>query len=431
MVIILKVEIPEEDATYMYEIIERIINEAGPRMPCSPQEAKGAEIVKGELEKTCDSVHMESFTCHPRAFLGWIRIIVFMVLGSFACFFFLMPSIPIIAACLAVGINIIAFLIIWYEFFNYNEFIDPLFKEKSSQNVIGIIKPKGEVKRILIYSGHHDSALQFNLLRYLKHGYFIITFLGLFVFFLWFIASGVNLISVIFNLGLTNFVERWGTRLLIIGSPALVGLLFFVWPGEKANTVPGAIDNLSAVAIVLGLGRYLQKHRDIIPEGTEIRLISFGCEEAGLRGAYRYVEAHLDELKQYDAIDFNMDGIMRNDKCMIFANEPTTRTRHSKEVVEKMKKAAEYVDVPISEFGTSFVERFAGLLSGGTDAAAFSKAGIKAASLASMRLSKFPYFYHQPNDKPEMIEKGALELALKVCIGFLLVESSAETKPNE
>ena len=82
------------------------------------------------------------------------------------------------------------------------------------------------------------------------------------------------------------------------------------------------------------------------------------------------------------------------------------------------------VNVPINDFGDSIIERIGGLLSGGTDAAAFSKAKIKAASLASMKLSKFPLFYHQTSDTLDMIERGALEIALKVCIGYIINESN-------
>lgn len=422
----MKIEIPEEDSKYMYDIIQRIIDEVGPRMPCSPAEAQGAEIVKAELEKTCDSVHIEPFTCHPRAFLGWLPIVLTLVLASIGCYFIPIPSIPIIPAILALTLNAIAFIIMWFEFFSYNEFIDRLFKEKPSQNVVGTIKSEGDVEQILIISGHHDSALQFNLLRYLKHGYFIIIFFGFVIYFVWFFISGVNLVFTAFFPDLIGFFDKTVIRILIIGTPAFVGLFLFVWPGERANTVPGAVDNLSAVAVVLGLGRYLQKHPDLIPSGTEIRLISFGCEEAGLRGAYRYAEAHLEELQKYDGIVLNMDGVMHNETCMIIENEPTTRTRHSKEVVEKLEKAAELVEIPINAFGDSILMKIGGLLSGGSDAAAFSKAKIKAATLASMKLSKFPLFYHQPSDTLDMISKGSLELALKVLIGYLVNESKSD-----
>ena len=428
----MKIEIPQEDADYMYGFIQRIVDEVGPRMPCSPQEAEGAEIIKQELETTCDAAQIEPFTCHPRAFLGWLPLVVVLILTSVACFFFLTPINAILAAILTFAIVGVAFIILWFEFFNYNEFIDPLFPEKASQNVVGKLNSKGERKKILLFAGHHDSALQFNLLAYLKHGYLILIFLALAIFFIWFIMTGLNLISTAFSLGWGTWLNGWAYHLLVWPGcfytwPALIGMLLFVWPGDWANKVPGAVDNLSAVAVVLGLGRYLQKHPETIPDGVEIRLISFGCEEAGLRGAYRYAAAHLEELKEYDAELFNMDGIMSPTHLKVLSNEPTTRTHHSKEVVEKIERAAELVGEPLNAFGDSLIAKIFGSLSGGTDAAAFSKAKIKAASIMSMTLKKYPIMYHQPNDKPDQIEQGALEQALRVAIGYIVNECNSNS----
>ncbi|MHA1129849.1 MAG: M20/M25/M40 family metallo-hydrolase [Candidatus Helarchaeota archaeon] len=425
------IEIPQDDADYMYNFIQRIIDDIGPRMPCSPQEAKAAEVIETELSKTCDSVQTEPFTCHPRAFLGWLPMIVIFILASVACFFFLTPINSILAASLAFLIIVVAFIILWYQFFNYREFIDPLFPERPSQNVIGTLNSKGEREKILLFAGHHDSALQFNLLAYLKHGYLILIFLALIVFFLWFVLTGLNLITTLFSLGWDPWLNRWAFRLLVWPGcfyvwPALIGMLLFVWPGERANKVPGAVDNLSAVSVVIGLGRYLKKHPEIIPEGVEIRLISFGCEEAGLRGAYRYAATHLDELKEFDAELFNMDGIMSPDHLKVLESEPTTRTHHSPEVVEKIKHAAELVNEPLNTFGESILVKIFGSLSGGTDAAAFSKAKIKAASIMSMSLKKYPVMYHQPNDKLDQIERGALEQALRVAIGYIINEGKSQ-----
>ena len=298
----MKIEIEDQDANYMYDIIQRIIDEAGCRMPCSPQEAKGAEIIKKEMEQTCDEVEIEPFTCHPRAFLGWIKIDIILILVSMGCFFLIGVYtdylMRLLLSLISFGLSFTAFVILWNEFFNYREFIDPLFKKKSSQNVVGKIKPSGEPKNIIIYSGHHDSALQFNLLRYLKIGYGIIIFWGMIIMFIWIIRSGIVLIITAFSIDFYQYFLERTIWTLIIGAVPLIGLFFFVSPGEKANKVPGAVDNLSAVSIVLGVGRYLRKHPDLIPPNTEVRLISFGCEEAGLRGAYRYAEAHLKELQE-------------------------------------------------------------------------------------------------------------------------------------
>jgi hypothetical protein len=433
-VINITIEISAKDSAYMYDLVQKVIDECGPRMPCSPQEAKAAELIKKELEQTCDEVSIERFTCHPRAALGWIRIALFLVLTSFCLFFliqmFLYSNWMFIFSILASFLAFLAVLIAWEEFFSYKEFVDPLFKKKESQNVIGKIKPEGEVKKVLIFSGHHDSALQFNLLRYLKYGYMIINFAGLGIMFLWCISSILFVILSIFTFTI-NLTLLYGIFfnlaiwLLIIGAIPVISLFFFVTPGERANKVPGAVDNLSAVAIVLGLGRYLQNNKDLIPKNTEIRLISFGSEEAFLRGAFRYVEAHLEELKKYDAECINLDAIQSTDYLSFSDKEPTTRTIHSEEVVQNLIKAAEFVSVKAkiaSLGGGSFLEKIIGLLSGGTDAAAFSKSNIKASTITGLNLLKMVQFYHQETDTPDKIEKGVLEDTLKICIGYLMNE---------
>jgi len=401
----LNYNISKDDSKYMYEIIQSIIDECGPRMPCSSQEAQGAEIIKNELELVCDDVDLEPFSCNPNAFLGFIKVDIVLVLLSFISFFLIPLNLfnywGYVMSFLSFGFNLIAFLILWNEFFNYREFIDPLFKSRNSQNVIGKIYPKEEVKKILIFSGHHDSALQFNLLTYLKIGYPIVIFLGLGIMFLWLLVSIVVILLILVNLFFYELFFLFVLILFLIGTPAFIGLFLFVPFGEKANKVPGAVDNLSAVAIVLALGKILKKNKELVPNNTEIRLISFGCEEAGLRGAFRYVEKHFDELKRFEAECVNMDAIHSKDNITIIDFEPSTRTKHSEIVVEKIVNAAKSSQIKIKASamgGSNTFEKIVGQITGGTDATAFSKAGIKAANISAMDLNKMLKFYHQPAD---------------------------------
>ena len=57
---------------------------------------------------------------------------------------------------------------------------------------------------------------------------------------------------------------------------------------------PGANDNASGVAALLGLARHL--NRLGVPEGTGLTFIAFGGEESGLLGSRHYVERHSEEL---------------------------------------------------------------------------------------------------------------------------------------
>ena len=434
----MKIKISDEDSDYMYNILQTIIDECGPRMPCSPQEAKGAEIVKNELEETCDIVDIEPFSCHPRAALGYIRLDVFLVILSFSAFFiiqlFLDTFISLILVFVVFGLNFLAFIIIWYEFFNYKEFIDPLFKKKPSQNVIGKIKADGEIKNVLIFSGHIDSQYQFNLLTYLKAGYGIVSLLGLGVLFIW---IGVSI--VFFFLTLLAFILQFSVIYdvffiiviwcLIIGGIPLIALLFFTSPGERANKVPGAVDNLSAIAVILGLGRYLKKNKEVIPKNTEVRLIAFGCEEAFLRGAFRYVAAHLDELKEFNTECINLEMIQDSNEIIIWNYEPTTRTHHSEELVQKILQTAELLNIKakISPMGgEGIIGKLLGKTSGGTDATAFTKSNIKACTFTSTDFLKAAEYWHTPRDTFDKIKDGALENALKLCLGYIIKESISD-----
>jgi hypothetical protein len=137
----MNMEISKEDSSYMYGLVEKIVNEIGPRMPCSPQELAGAKIIKEELEKSCDIVQMESFTCHPKAFLGWIKLVLIMAVVSMVLYFVMQLTFDlfglILLSTISFTLTFFTAIIIWEEFFNYKEFIDPIFRRKSSQNVIG------------------------------------------------------------------------------------------------------------------------------------------------------------------------------------------------------------------------------------------------------------------------------------------------------
>jgi len=254
-----------------------------------------------------------------------------------------------------------------------------------------------------------------------------VIFLGLIVIILWLLISVVVMLLILINLFFFEFFFLFALILFLIGLPAFIGLFCFVSFGEKANKVPGAVDNLSAVAIVLAIGKILKQNKEIVPANTEIRLISFGCEEAGLRGAFRYVDKHFNELKKIEVECINVDAIQSKDNISIIDFEPSTRTKHSEIVVEKIRNAAKSSQIKVKASalgGSNSFEKIFGQITGGTDATAFSKAGIKAANISAMDLKKMLKFYHQPTDTLDKIEKESLERVLKICIAYIIGDST-------
>ncbi|UCH01647.1 MAG: M28 family peptidase [Candidatus Bathyarchaeota archaeon] len=58
----------------------------------------------------------------------------------------------------------------------------------------------------------------------------------------------------------------------------------------------GAMDNLSAIAVIMEVARVLEKYRGTFRRS--IRFIAFGCEEIGVTGSTCYVDQHQNELKK-------------------------------------------------------------------------------------------------------------------------------------
>ena len=113
------------------------------------------------------------------------------------------------------------------------------------------------------------------------------------------------------------------------------------------------------------------------------------------------------------------------DHVYIIEFEPTTRTWHSEEIIQKLSDAADIANIKAKIMGSGRLEKTLGRLTGGSDAAAFSKAGIKAGFLNAADWKNRSNYYHQSGDTFDKIQKGTLESILKICIVFLMNESKS------
>jgi len=182
--------ITNNDAHYAYDIVKAICTEVGPGSPGSPQERERAAIIKKELESHlgAGNVVVEEFTVAPGAFLGAYPISALLMLTaallnlSMGRFTGVSPWLTVMAALV---FSVLSPLLYIFEFILGFELVDPFFKKKQSVNVVGTLHRPGtkNVKRVLILSGHHDSAPENTWLRFLGYGLFFLTatfFLGLF-----------------------------------------------------------------------------------------------------------------------------------------------------------------------------------------------------------------------------------------------------------
>jgi Zn-dependent M28 family amino/carboxypeptidase len=273
------------------------------------------------------------------------------------------------------------------------------------------------VRRLLLLSGHHDSALENTWLRFLGYGFYFLSttfFIGL-------------LTTLVFNIlqlagvmtGNAGIIQTGTMGWIWLAYPILPSIIFglFSTRGRKnGGIVPGAVDNLSASAAGVALCRFLVENPSYIPDETEIRFVSFGSEEAGLRGSRRYVARHLDELKRLDARLLNFEMIA-HPEIDILTSDVNGLVKNSQAMVKSVVAAAQRAGVPYNVKSAS--------LGVGTDAASFTRAGLKATTLIPFKIpEQFLAFYHQKWDGPENLTVEPLLNVLK--LAFEWVSHSGE-----
>lgn len=411
--------ITSQDAQYALKLVKRICDEVGPGLPGSSKERERAEIIKKELETHlgAENVVVEEFTLAPGAFLGSLPLSALLMLMA-ALLNISIANIggikPWLSAILALVFSVSAFLSFFFEYIKYFEFVDPLFRKTQSENVIGTLQKPGskKVERLLILSGHHDSALENTWIGLLGYGLYITVptiFIGLITMI---VMSTIQLTGLITgNADIIRIGTLGWVPLIYPLGPAVIFGMFFNRGRKNGGTVPGAADNLSACALAVAMCRFLVRNPSYIPEDTEIRFISFGSEEAGLRGSRRYVAAHLDELKHLDVRLLNFETVAYPE--IVISTSDVGSVKHSPDLVDSVVAAAERAGVPhkVKSSPTG---------GGGTDAGSFSQAGLKAVTLLPFKVpQQLVAFYHQKEDTPEILTIEPLLNVLKLTFEWI------------
>ncbi len=405
--------ITTDDAQYALDLVKKICSEVGPGLPASPQERARAAIIAGELgsQLGAENVVTEEFTLAPGAFYNTLPAVVCMLISVLLNISIgRIPGLPAwVVSGAALLFSLFMPLSFTLEFLLSLEVIDPLFKKKQSVNVIGRLRKPGtrEVKRLIILSGHHDSAPQNNWLRYTGRGFFVLSGIFILGMITLVVMCLIQLVGLI--LGSDQLVRLgtlgWVLLVFPIG-PAIIYAAFLNGGMKNGGVVPGAADNLSACGVVVAMCRFLVKNPATIPDDTELRFITFGSEEAGLRGSRRYVKAHLDELKALDARVLNYE-IIAYPEISIMAADVNGTLKFFPEMVNSAVAAAQRAGIPY-KIG-------AGGIGAGSDAAPFTRAGLKAETLLAFKTPQQQLaFYHQDRDTPDVLSIEPLLNTLKL-----------------
>ena len=392
--------IAEKYTDYMYNLIDKVMKTIGPRESCSDQEKRLGRMFADEVADCCDRVESETFTCSPTAFVGFFPFLVIMYIAAVVLFFFVPPI-----SCL---IAVVAFVVIIAEVVRYKELIDPIWPKRDGENVLGFIEPRKDATRRVYVSGHLDSAYEFKIWYWFKGASAAVMGAGAFVLVLLF---GFSLAASIAKpVGLPSSTVYWAFGFILVGLTPLIGLFWFF---HTDDVVPGAMDDMAAVAVLAGLGRYFREARvteGFYPETTEVVLLALSSEEAGLRGAKRFAASHKGDA--LPACGIFLDGIYDEDFFTVFEKELWPGAVMDPEMVTIAKDAAKEMGVKL-EVGN--------LPLGATDASAFALAGIPAASLCLSETKRLVPHYHTRLDTIDKIKPHSLAIALQATIEMLRI----------
>jgi hypothetical protein len=182
------------------------------------------------------------------------------------------------------------------------------------------------------------------------------------------------------------------------------------------TVVPGANDNLTAVAVLLELARLL---REEPVRGVRVLLVSTGSEESFMEGMRGWVRRHgpsLDPARTRVVVLETLGSpelILLEGEGMIWMND------YDAEVREFVAQAATRAGEPLRR----------GLRLGfATDALSALRAGLRAATLASCDEYKMPANYHSQRDIPRNVDFETVAAAARVAEAAIRSAASAQAQ---
>ncbi len=375
----------DEMAQYMIDEITYICNKFEKRGPGSKGEKQACEYAAKQMkEYGCDNVYVESFKENPGSFYGWIYFTITCCFLAFASYFF-MPVLSIVFIVLGLLLCVLQFGL-------YKKTVDKFFKEETGHNAAGFKKPTGEVKRRIIFNGHPDAAWEWPfkyLFTYLGFDiHMMVCFVGAFYVLITAILqiAGVIPENLINKIGFIGFVFV----------PFWFGL-YFMWNSKRV--VDGANDNLTGCYMGMAILKIL-KDEGIEFENTEIGVIFSGSEEAGLRGAKAWAEAHKGEFDDVPTFIYSYDTIAQSEQLMVNYRDLNGTVKVDKDVSDLFYEACQELDIPCKK-------GMVPPLGGATDSAAFAQGGFRATGITALNHA-LPNFYHTRLDTPDALNKDCL-----------------------
>jgi hypothetical protein len=256
-------------------------------------------------------------------------------------------------------------------------------------------------ERTLVVMGHHDAAPTGAIFDERAQAWLGETFPGVIERFdtsipLWWPMLAAPATVAIGAARQNRRVVRAGMLACLIGVAVFIDI-------ERSPIVPGANDNLTAVAVLVALAERLRAEP---VEGLRVVLASCGAEEVLQGGIYGFCERHLKRYDRDRTWVLNLDTV-GSPRLIMLEGEGTIvmEDYFDRTFRDLVARAADQAGAPLRR----------GMRSrNSTDSVIPSRLGYPITTLASTDRYKALSNYHQMTDTPENVDYATVEHALTV-----------------
>ena len=378
----------------------KTIEADGARLPGSDEEKAAAEKLVAEIDsRTGLKARTESFVYAPEASigainkLGWVAALLLIP-------YYMGAEILALVGYVAIMVFVVTQIVI------YTGIWDFCFKKAKSDNIITELPPaKGDAEYTVYLGAHYDSSWCWKLAAKNPNTAIVKTAYG--------IIGAVAMIVM----SLIAIMNRFG----VFEEPEVVSVITYVLPvafipgfffvshyltQDKTEASPGAMDNLSGIALNLMVMKYFKEHPEEMPEGMKLVNIGFAAEEAGLKGSSAYVKKHKAEFDKDNMYVLNVDSISDPGYFAAVKGDPWQFTRFDRGLIDMMKEAIGETGEKVNEIVNP---------AGGCDSTPFCKAGIKTVTFAAQKPTISDY-YHTFNDVSDRLSTEVFEKGFQVIL---------------
>lgn len=171
----------------------------------------------------------------------------------------------------------------------------------------------------------------------------------------------------------------------------------------RSPVVPGANDNLSAVAALVALA---ERFRERPVDGLRVLIVSCGAEEVLQGGIHSFAARWFPQLDRERTWVLNLDTVGSPELILLEGEGPIVMEDYcDRRFRDLVARAADRADWPIRRGMRSRAS---------TDAVVPSRAGYPTATLTSWDRYKALSNYHQPSDTPENLDYRTVARAVEV-----------------